>query len=308
MTRLISNNSPNSAITIDVEDGINIAMRDHFQIMMPPTVRVVTNVEILLDLFDQHNTKATFFILGEVSEKFPGIVRKIASKGHEVGVHGYMHDQLYNITPQKAKTDISKAKDIIENTIGQKVYGFRAPAFSIMPETSWAFELLSNLGFKYDSSIVPAKMGRYGWEGFEQQIIRLNLPGKINLIEVPLPVINFFGRKSPVCGGGYLRYFPLLSTHLAFSHILKRQPVIMYLHPYELDNERYPDYFYDARKKIPLKKALPLLFYRYKKSSVKPKLSSILSKYSFLPLIEIIETIEKNRGLKTMNLEDIIRV
>lgn len=308
MTQIDSFSTNYSSITIDVEDGINIAMRDHFQILMPPTERVVVNVESLLELFEQYNTKATFFILGEVSEAYPGIVKRIYSRGHEVGVHGYTHDQLFKITPQKAAADILKAKDIVENTIGNKVYGFRAPAFSIVPETSWAFEMLANIGFKYDSSVVPAKMGRYGWGGFEQQIVRLNLSGEITLIEASLPVVNIFGRKIPACGGGYLRYFPLMFTQLAFSHIQKRQPVIMYLHPYELDIERYPDYFFDARKKLTFKKAMPLMFYRYNKATIKSKLSSMLFKHRFLPLNEIIENLDKEKSLKTLNLRDITKI
>lgn len=291
-----------SSITIDVEDGINILMRDHFNISMPPTERVVTNVEIVLDLFDKHATKATFFILGEIAENYPELIKKIDASGHEIGVHGYRHDQLFNLTPERAVFDISKAKTVLEDILGKPVYGYRAPAFSVIPQTSWALEIIADAGFKYDSSIVPAKMKRYGWKGFEKNIVRLDLPGNTSLIEVPLPVISLLGHHVPACGGGYLRYFPLNYTHWAFSSIVKDRPVIVYLHPYELDTTRYPDFFYIARKTLSIKKSFPLLIYRFKKSTVKGKLDSILHKHKFIPLIEIIETLENENKIGSISL------
>lgn len=137
----------------------------------------------------------------------------------------------------------------MEDIISKPVIGFRAPAFSVIPQTAWALKIIADTGFKYDSSIVPARMKRYGWDGFEKRIVRLNLTDNSSIIEVPLSVINILGRKLPVCGGGYLRYLPVTFTKYAFSSISKNYPVIVYLHPYELDKNKYPDYFYAARKK-----------------------------------------------------------
>ena len=291
-----------SSITIDVEDGLNILMKDHFNISIPPTDRVVKNVDILLDLFLKHDTRATFFILGEIADAFPGLIRKIDSCGHEIGVHGYIHDQLFKLTPEKFACDIKKTKAMLEDITGKTVFGYRAPAFSITQETSWALEIIAEAGFKYDSSIMPAQMKRYGWKGFEKDIVRLDLPGKTSLIEVPLPVINLLGNPVPACGGGYLRYFPLGFTKWAFSSIVRNRPVIMYLHPYELDTTNYPDFFYEARKTLKIRKALPLLIYRLGKGTVKGKLDSLLRKHKFIPLTEIIGCLENENAIHAVEL------
>lgn len=283
-----------SALSIDVEDGVNILMRDLFNIEIPPTTRVIDNVNILLDLFNENKVRATFFILGEIASTFPSLVRSIASYRHELGVHGYNHDQIHKLTPEQARGNIYKAKALIEDITGEKVYGFRAPAFSIMRNTSWALEVISDLGFKYDSSIVPAKASRYGWPGFDKEILRLELKNGCTLIEVPLSVINFMGKTIPACGGGYLRYFPYSFTRKAFLTITKRRPVIVYLHPYELDKGKYPDYFYDAKATMSLSRRIPLSFYRLNKGTVKRKLELLINEFPFKPIIEIIDDLEKN--------------
>ncbi|MDF1547126.1 MAG: DUF3473 domain-containing protein [Bacteroidales bacterium] len=291
-----------SSITVDLEDGINILMKDQFNILMPPTERAVINTDILLDLFEKHETKVTFFILGEIAHAFPELIKKIDSFGHEIGAHGYRHDQLFKLTPEEVATDISKSKRVLENIIGKPVLGYRAPAFSIIPENAWALEIIAEAGFKYDSSIVPIKMKRYGWKEFEKQIIRLQLPNNFTLIEVPIPVVSIMGHSFPVCGGGYLRYFPLNFTNWAFSSIVKDRSVIVYLHPYELDTIRYPDFFYSARKTLNIGKSLPLMIYRFKKGTVKEKLNSMLLKYKFIPLIDIIRTLETENAIGSIRL------
>jgi len=291
-----------SAITIDVEDGVNILMKDHFNISMPPTERVVSNVDVLLNLLAKHLTQATFFILGEIADVFPELVRKIDNAGHEIGVHGYNHNQLYKLTAEKAADDILRAKKVLEDLIGKPVSGYRAPAFSISPETSWALKVIAESGFKYDSSIMPVKMKRYGWKGFEKDIVRLSFPDSTSLIEVPLPVIDLLGMNSPACGGGYLRYFPLSFTQWAFSSIVKYRPVVVYLHPYELDTTRYPNHFYSARKTLSVKKSIPLMMYRFKKGTVRGKLDSILNKYKFTTLGNIIELREQENVIRSIKL------
>lgn len=292
-----------SAFTIDVEDGINISMRDNFKIEMPPTSRVVDNVDIILDICERNTVRATFFILGEVVESFPHLLKKISEKGHEVGIHGYHHDQIFRLTPLQLKKDLIKAKDLVENLIGQEVYGFRAPAFSINLKTSWALQILYECGFKYDSSIFPSESRRYGWKGFEKQICRIKLDETSALIEVPLSVINFFGRDFPVCGGGYLRYFPYYFTRSAMNSINKVRPAIVYLHPYELDTEKYPDYFHEAIAKADFKKKMVLKFYRFKKDSVKTKLENLTKEFKFKPLIEIIEDLDGKGIIKDISLK-----
>ena len=281
-----------SALTIDVEDGINISMRDNFSIEMKPTERVVKNVEAILEICSINNVKATFFILGEVAESFPELIKSIDKEGHEIGIHGYHHDQIFKLTPQKLKNELTRAKNLMESLTGQKISGFRAPAFSINEQTSWALRIIADCGFDYDSSIFPSLSGRYGWRDFSTHICRLQFDDTTSIIEVPMSVFNVMGRDFPVCGGGYLRYFPYRFTQKAFQSIMKQRPVIVYLHPYELDIEKYPDYFYKAMSKARLEQKLALLFYRYKKNTVKNKLTKLTKEFRFMPLRQIIFNLE----------------
>ena len=279
-----------SALTIDVEDGINILMRDVFKVDMPPTSLVVDNVMVLLDLFEKKDVTGTFFILGEIAEYYPKLVRDIASKGHEIGVHGYYHDQIFRLTHEKARNEIGRAKALLEDITGEKVSGFRAPAFSVTEETSWILETLSEIGFLYDSSVMPVKAKRYGWPGFKKDIQTLKLKNGNTIIEVPLSVTGFFGKQIPACGGGYLRYFPYYFSYAAFKKIQGQRSPILYLHPYEIDVKKYPEYFYKAMSSLPLDKKIPLSFYRLNKGTVLRKLTRLIEEFSFVPLIKIIES------------------
>lgn len=288
-----------SAFTVDVEDGINIAMRDFFNINIPPTERVLKNLDLIVSLLSEKSVKATFFMLGEIAETFPAKVKEISSLGHEIGIHGYYHDQFFRLSPEKARNDLYRAKSLVEDLTGKNVNGFRAPAFSISSETAWALEILANLGFKYDSSIMPVKADRYGWAGFEKKIHKLFINKELSLIEVPLSTINLLGKKIPACGGGYLRHLPLLFTQSAFRKIVKQQPVIVYLHPYELDQDKYPSFFYDAIKSSNFKRRISLSIYRLNKGTVERKLRALLEEFKFKPVIELIEIIENKEGLES---------
>ncbi len=281
-----------NAFTVDVEDGINIAMFDYFNIRMAPTERVQINTGKILDLLDKHRVKATFFILGDVAKHFPTLIKEISQKGHEVGVHGYSHKRYFMLTPDEVKEEISYTKALLEDLTGTKVFGHRAPAFSVIPSTAWALPVIEEAGFTYDSSIMPARTGRYGWTGFSNDIHRLKLPGEKTLIEVPLSVVSVLGRMIPACGGGYLRHFPYYLTRKAFISVQQKRPVIVYSHPYELDTKRYPDFFYEAMSSSDIRKKLSLSLFRLNKGTVEKKMSRLLASFSFKPLIEIIKDLD----------------
>lgn len=292
-----------ASLTVDVEDGISISMRDNFKVEMEPTARVEGNVEVILDICERNRVKATFFILGEVAKKFPAMIKRIADGGHEIGVHGYEHDQIFKLTPDKLKSDLERAKVLMEDQTGQEIRGFRAPAFSINTRTSWALPVIAGCGFSYDSSIFPSLSLRYGWKDFSKDICRIDLGNSASLVEVPLSVYKVMGRDIPVGGGGYLRYFPYSFTRRALQDISKDRSPIVYLHPYELDTVRYPDYYHEAIAKAPLKQRLLLSLYRFKKDTVKSKLDRITREFEFLPLKEIIDKLEENSSIPTITLE-----
>jgi hypothetical protein len=153
-------------------------------------------------------------------------------------------------------------------------------------------DILAELEFRYDSSIVPASAKRYGWPGFREDIHRMTLSGGGQLIEVPLSVTSMMGRTIPACGGGYLRYFPYNMTRNAFLKIGKKRPVIVYMHPYELDTGRYPDFFYKAKASLDLKQRIPLSLYRLNKGTVKGKLEKLIREFPFKPINELINDLQ----------------
>lgn len=294
---------PRAMMTIDVEDGISILMRDCFGISMPPTERVIKNVQRILDILEINHVHGTFFILGEIATEYPGLVRLIADKGHEIGIHGYNHDQVFKLDRNNFKKELQRAKDIVESVTGTQAYGFRAPAFSISKSTSWALDIIAELGFEYDSSIMPAKAKRYGWDGFSKETVKLILPSGRSLFEVPLSVIQVFGKNVPAGGGGYLRYLPYFFTARAMRKICKERPAIAYLHPYELDSERYPDFFYNARARSNISVKLPLLIYRLNKRGVAAKLEKLVRDLNFRPVRETILDLEQQGRIKTVIME-----
>lgn len=283
-----------SAFTVDVEDGISIAMRDVFNKPIQQTNRVLSNTKIVLDLLDEKNVKGTFFILGQVAEKFPQLVKEIADKGHEVGVHGYDHWQFFKMDYDYALKEISNAKKLIEDTTGKAVYGHRAPAFSINPKTMWGLDVIARAGFIYDSSIMPCKTTRYGWRDFPKSIVNIQTVEGYSLIEVPLSTDSFLGKEIPVCGGSYLRLFPRWLTERSFEKVAEKRPVNVYMHPYEMDTVPYPDYYFEELKKAGLIKRLKMRSMWINRSSIYPKLSYLLKKYEFDTMINIVRNNEKS--------------
>lgn len=292
-----------SAFTIDVECGVNIFMRDIFKTEMPPTERVVTNTRAIIQLLKKHDTKATFFILGDVAKHYPGLVKEIAADGHEIGVHSNNHHQLFKLTKEEAYKDTREAKDTIENIIGKKVNGYRAPAFSILKENSWALEMLAANGFTYDSSIMPVKAARYGWAGFSKKIINLELPGNKSIIEFPLSMYTVLGKEIPACGGGYLKWFPFWFTSKAFKHIVETQPANLYMHPYEIDTVRYPDYFYAEVKKLSLLRQVKMSLVPVNKSTVYNKLDRLLQSFSFDTMQNILNGYSDKAMIESVSLQ-----
>ena len=230
-----------NAITVDVEDGWSIFSRDCLSKSLEPTETVVRDTERILDILANKSVKATFFVLGNIAEKFPSLIKRIASAGHEIGTHGFAHRQIFQLTPDEFRMEIRKAKSILEELVSADVVGHRAPAFSVVPGTKWALKILAEEGFTYDSSIVPCKNPRYGWDGFNKGVCRLDLGDGLSIVEVPMSILPIpMTRKGFLTGGGYLRHFPYFVSYAAIKHIQKTRPVIVYVHPYEFGDEVVP--------------------------------------------------------------------
>jgi len=198
--------------------------------------RVEANTHRILRLLDQHGVKATFFLLGWIGERYPQLVRDIHACGHEIGSHGYWHRLIYQQTPAEFRADLRRSREVLEDTIGQRVTAHRAASFSITEKSLWALEILVEEGFLVDSSIFPIRHDRYGIPGAEPRLHCLTTAAG-PLWEFPPSVARFAGLNVPVSGGGYFRLYPLRLTLRLLRRINRRerQPFVFYLHPWEVD-------------------------------------------------------------------------
>jgi polysaccharide deacetylase family protein (PEP-CTERM system associated) len=278
------------ALTVDVEDAVNQAMRNFFHQDMEPTERVYDNTMRLLDLFSEFHVSGTFFILGEVARTHPNLIKEIERRGHELGIHGYSHRRYHSMSKAEIREEIIRSKASVEDLTGTEVIGHRAPEFSISGENLWVMELLLDQGIKYDSSIYPVKTMRYGLAEFSQSIDWLDLDGGRRIIEVPLSVVKYGGKTIPASGGGSFRAFPYGFTRSAIRKISKSQPFIFYMHPYEIDSPPFQDFYMDAVRSSSLRSRLRLNMYWFNRHTVFPKLGKLLEEYEFTSLRNVINT------------------
>jgi polysaccharide deacetylase family protein (PEP-CTERM system associated) len=230
-------------LTVDVEDYFQVeafaGSVDRESWDHRPS-RVVGNTQRVLDLFDEHNARGTFFIVGWVAARFPYLVREIQSRGHELACHSYWHRTIYSLSPDEFRADTRQAKQAIEDAAGVAVCGYRAPSWSITKACLWALGILAEEGFTYDSSIYPIHHDLYGVPGARRFPYTHACGNGLSLREYPPATLRFLGTNFPAAGGGYLRIFPSALTELAFRRfeIDYHERVVVYLHPWELDPEQ----------------------------------------------------------------------
>ena len=196
--------------------------------------RVEQNTQTILDLLDDHDTKATFFVLGWVAERVPGLVREIDERGHEIASHGYNHKLLYEQSPDAVREDIRRSLNVLEELTDQPIRGYRAPSFSI---TDAAVDVLADLGFEYDSSSFPVSThDRYGSLSGSSSETFAELDN--GLVEAQLPRLEALGTGIPWAGGGYFRFIPYPIYRRGVERIAESRDFIFYLHPWELDPDQ----------------------------------------------------------------------
>lgn len=248
--------SPGNYLSIDVEDYFQVSA---FESVSPPAswdgreLRVEANTDRILRLLDEREVKATFFILGWVAERCPGLVRRIAAGGHEVASHGYGHRRVYQQKRAEFREDVRRSKAVLEDLTGTAVLGYRAPSYSISADTFWAFDELHAAGFRYDSSIFPIRHDLYGmhdWPRFPSDAVRKDsgawepiseaANGRPRILEIPITTLPLGGRNWPIAGGGYFRLFPYGLTHWGLQRINRKEgrPFVFYIHPWEFDPDQ----------------------------------------------------------------------
>ncbi len=228
-----------NAMTVDVEDYFHVSAFDDILSRAEwdrMESRVCRNTERLLELFDEFDVRATFFVLGWVAERFPELVKSIASRSHEIASHGYAHHLVYEQTPAAFQADIRRAKEVLESAAGVEVVGYRAPSYSVIERSLWALDILAQEGYRYDASIFPIHHDRYGMPDAPRHAHPVS-PRAGALIEVPASTVRVGAVNLPIAGGAYFRILPYGWTRWGIARVnrLEAKPVVFYIHPWEID-------------------------------------------------------------------------
>lgn len=277
-------------LTIDIEDWFHCDFISEPSTWNNYETRIFKSTDNILEALNDRKLKATFFILGWVAEKYPEVVKKIHSQGHEIGCHSYIHELVHRMKPEEFREDTKRAISFIENITGEKIIMYRAPAFSITERTLWAFEILSEFGIQYDCSVLPSDSHDYG--GFPSygeilpSVIQVN---GIKIREFPMNTVSVFGKQLIFSGGGFFRLFP----YFLINYWAKKSPyIVSYFHPRDFDAGQ------------PMLKQLPLMrkFKSYVglKSSF-PKFLKLLEDFNFVSVGEAASKIDWEKA-KTIRL------
>ncbi len=264
--------------SIDLED-----IRTQTKSGLNHVFRVPAMVEHLLRFFDDHKIKSTFFVVGQTAKEIGTLIREIHETGHEIGCHTYDHTQLDKMNPETFRENLLRNLEVLSSFGVDTVYGFRAPDFSLIESTKWAWEVLRELGFKYSSSVLPARNPLYGWRDFHPYPKRLDN----GLWELPISITSIFGIKIPFTGGVYLRFFPK-SVLLPFcrKHVKTQTPLVGYLHPYDIDNQ-------EEKFKVDNNPFFNWLVY-YNRKSTLPKLEFLMRKFILIKFLDYVDILEKS--------------
>ena len=240
--------------------------------------RIERNCDKILKLLNNNNTKVTFFVLGYLAEKFPRLVEDIHKEGHEIGSHGFSHTQVFRLTPDKFGEELKRTSDALADITGKRPIGFRAPIFSIIKKSYWAFDVLVENGFKYDSSIFPTINYRYGMITADRFRNDVTTEKGNKIVEIPVSTARFLKTNLPIGGGAYFRIWPYRITKWGFNQVTRnQQPGVFYMHPWEVDPEQ-------PKIKLPLR--LSLTHY-VRLGSTEQNLNRLLNDFEFSSMADV---------------------
>jgi peptidoglycan-N-acetylglucosamine deacetylase len=233
---------PALLLSIDFEDWHQLV---HRRLGLPdwdrPYAALERQTTVVLDLLDDLDAHATFFLLGMSTVNHRELAQEIVRRGHEPACHGFAHARVYEQTREEFRADLERSVEAIADATGRRPIAYRAPAFSINRQTPWAYEVLAEAGFRYDSSQYDSPRIRQRIGGIPESPYRLELTGGAELWELPVAVWG----SVPIGGGAYWRLLPPRLLGRALEGVRRRTAYpVLYFHPYEFDPE-------------PLKAALP---------------------------------------------------
>ena len=241
-----------NVMTVDVEDYFQVSAFERYvgrDSWDDRECRVERNVDRILELFDSHGVKATFFTLGWVTERYPEMIRRIVGQGHELASHGWSHVRVTQQQPSEFRQDILRTKALLEDVSGQDVIGYRAASYSIGANNLWALELLQETGHRYSSSIYPIRHDLYGMPDAPRFAFS---PGNDDFLEFPVTTVRLGNRNLPCGGGGWFRLVPYAGMRWAIRRVNKvdQEAAIFYFHPWEIDPEQPRQQGIDAKTKF----------------------------------------------------------
>ncbi|MCJ7786399.1 MAG: polysaccharide deacetylase family protein [Desulfobacterales bacterium] len=272
-----------NALSIDLEEWYHSELVGGRR---SPSSQAAEATQPILDLLDRYQTKASFFVVGEVAEQNPRLIQSIFERGHEIGCHTFSHSLLWDLGEDRLREELTHFHSVIEKILGKtKIKGFRAPCFSIDNRNTWAFKVLLDFGYQYDASIFPLKINPlYGISGAPTRPYRISFEdvrkedSQSPLIEFPLCPLKIGGLKIPISGGFYLRALPRSFLDWGLRRINRSQPFLVYFHPWE-GYEKTP------RFKLPL---FNRMISYYGISSALKKIEFLLSHFKFARVDQVL--------------------
>ena len=279
------------ALTIDLEDWHQLFHRRLTGEEIRPTQAVVGATHRLLDTLDEAGVRATFFVVGNVADTYPELVREAARRGHEIGSHTYSHELIFRMQPGAFKADMERSLAGLQDLTGQPVLGFRAPEFSVSHLRHWCFEILAELGIRYDSSVFPLPHVRYGIPEASRHPFEITTPSG-TIFEYPLATWDVGRFRLPVAGGSYFRLLPGRLLHRALSAIDEHErTAVLYFHPYEFHTGWLSPSRPAWRRSLGasnLKFTLSrILLHNFRTRLISQRLKPLLEQFTFMPLGDI---------------------
>ncbi len=276
-----------NVLTVDLEDWFSVetlqSAYDHSDWKNLTSV-VERNTDNILDLFWRKRVRGTFFVLGWVAEHNPGLITRVAAEGHEIACHSYLHRMVSTLTPEEFRRDTERAIGAIFASCGVHPTGYRSPSWGMKLDMTWAFDILADMGFIYDSSIYPIQHDIYGDPKAPREAFLVNLSENRQVFEIPATTISLLGQRFPVGGGGWLRQLPYWFTRHAIRKLNRAGiPAVVYFHPWELD----PGI---PRVELPLKNRLR----QYANlNTMQTKIEKLLEDFDFITMADYIDILKK---------------
>ncbi len=286
-----------NAMTVDVEDYFQVSAFESYvdrKDWCTFKLRVEKNTDRILDMFSASDVKATFFVLGWVAKRYPGMVERIVAEGHELASHGWDHVRVVNHTREQFSADVRRTMHLLEDMSGVQVKGYRAPSYSINASNDWAHDALQEAGYLYSSSIAPIKHDLYGIPDAPRFAHRRGSKG---ILEVPVSTVVIAGRNVPCGGGGWFRLYPYALSRWAINQVnsVEKQSSVFYFHPWEIDPGQPRQAGIDRRTR----------FRHYiNLASMESKVNALLHDFSWNRMDRIFLNSHMNEGQDFQNVAD----